>query len=161
MAKKDPVKNYLKSVQRRLRLPKDIRLRVMADFAGAVESRREAGKTDEEIFAELGSPKEAAMQLNEQMKEYAWKKSPWRWLCLAAAAVSALALLIGLFQWLTVVDFVGSNAASIGIIGGADGPTAVFVASPSHSSLFKWCAAGLIFVLGTLGFALLGRVRKK
>ena len=78
MAKKDPVKNYLKSVQRRLRLPKDIRLRVMADFAGAVESRREAGKTDEEIFAELGSPKEAAMQLNEQMKEYAWKKSPWR-----------------------------------------------------------------------------------
>ena len=63
------MKRYLLSIKRRLALPKKLKERVMADFASSVRARREAGRTDADIFAEFGSPKEAAAALNEQMKE--------------------------------------------------------------------------------------------
>ena len=63
-------KRYLCGVWRRLNLPKDVKERVMSDFISAVSARAEAGITDEEIFVELGNPKKAAADLNEQMKEY-------------------------------------------------------------------------------------------
>ena len=58
------------------------------------------------------------------------RKSPWRVVCLAGAAVSGLWLILPrIALWLMGESAVFSfgEASSIGIIGGADGPTAIFV----------------------------------
>ncbi len=61
------MKRYLRAVCRRLALPKRYRERVMSDFESSIQARREAGQSDEEIFQALGTPKQAAQELNTQM----------------------------------------------------------------------------------------------
>ena len=85
---------YLRRVKRRLELPKDMKDRVMEDLISSVQSRRDAGKTDAQIMEELGTPKAAAAVLNDQMKEYTFRKSPWRFL-FAAVAIYGAARMIG------------------------------------------------------------------
>lgn len=161
------MKKYVSSVARRLNLPKDVKKRVMSDFESSITARKEAGQTDEEIYAELGKPKKAAADLNEQMKEYAYRKSPWRFVFLALAILSAAWILLSrLFLYFGMllntlhVTFSPNFSASIGVIGGADGPTSIFVAGPAG---FDWDAAIMIAVLviGILGFFRLRRCRKK
>ena len=146
------MKKYCNAVERRLNLPRDVKARVMNDFASSIAARREAGESDEQILAELGSPKEAAALLNEQMKEYAYRKSKWRWLALAVAAVSGgVFLWRNLLNWLLTVLFtlsLGENG-SLGIIGGADGPTAVFVTTTLRTG-FYWLLPVAVTV-GALG----------
>lgn len=112
---------YLRAVRRRLTLPKKMKDRVMDNLRSSINERREAGQTDAEILAALGSAKQAASELTAQLPGYAFRKSPLRFICLGAAV---LALLVGLLK--TVTNLRGF--ASIGVIGGADGPTAIFIA---------------------------------
>ena len=154
------MKKYCNAVERRLNLPMDIRSRVMSDFSSSIQARRDAGQTDEEIYAELGTPKEAASVLNEQMKEFAYRKSPWRYVFLALAILSGLwlAWYLGLTMF---AQLLANEAASIGIIGGADGPTAVFVTGV-HTGI-DWdivLMAGLL-IGGIAGFLRLRRCRTK
>ena len=69
---------YLRAIRRRLNMPKELKDRVMTDFAGSIDARMELGQCETDIFAVLGTPKQVAKDLNEQMKEYTYKKSPWR-----------------------------------------------------------------------------------
>lgn len=87
------MKNYVNAVERHLNLPREIKARVMSDFQSSIAARREAGQTDEEIYAELGTPAKAAADLNEQMKDYTYRKSPWRFLFLGIAAIGGVRLL--------------------------------------------------------------------
>ena len=87
------MKNYVNAVERRLNLPREIKARVMSDFQSSIVARREAGQTDEKIYAELGTPAKAAADLNEQMKDYTYRKSPWRFLFLGIAAIGGVRLL--------------------------------------------------------------------
>ena len=52
----------------------------------------EDGQKENEILAELGTPKQAAQELNRQMQEYTYRKSPWRWGALGLAIFSGLCL---------------------------------------------------------------------
>ena len=159
------MKQYCNAIERRLNLPRDIKHRVMADFAGSIQERREAGQTDEEIYAEFGTPKQAAAELNEQMKEYAYRKSPWRWLFLGLACLSGtylvlskllltFGMILSSFRWRP------GESASIGIIGGADGPTAVFVTSRPG---FDWEVAIIwaVVVVCVLVFLRLRKCKQK
>ena len=67
---------YLRRVRRRLQLPGQLKDRVMNDFATSFQARAEEGKTDAEIILELGSPKDAAAVLNEQMRTILFGKVP-------------------------------------------------------------------------------------
>ena len=87
------MKNYVNAVEQRLNLPREIKARVMSDFQSSIAARREAGQTDEEIYAELGTPAKASADLNEQMKDYTYRKSPWRFLFLGIAAIGGVRLL--------------------------------------------------------------------
>jgi len=156
------MEKYLRSVRRRLDMPKEVKKRVMADFADSVEARLENGQDEAAILAELGTPKQAAKELNEQMKDYTYQKSPWRWVCLALAVVSGLCLAYRGLPGLLLMLFNKANNASIGIIGGADGPTAVFVTTSTTDMAFP--SAGiyvLLLSMGLIGFAALGRLKKK
>ena len=116
------MKKYMKSVERKLNLPRDVKQRVMADLESSVQSRLEAGQTVEQIKAELGEPNQVAAELNEQMKEFAYVKNPWRWACLLLAAVSGLTFLCKGIMNLLVAAITFAENQSVGIIGGADGP---------------------------------------
>ena len=91
------MKKYVNAVERHLNLPKDVKIRVMSDFSSSIQARREAGMTDEEIYAELGDAKKAAATLNDQMQEFAYRKSPWRFLFGAIAAYGGAQIMGGLW----------------------------------------------------------------
>lgn len=160
----DEMKKYTNAVKRRLNLPKDVKERVMSDFVSSITARQEAGQTDAEIVAELGTPKKAAADLNEQMKEYVYRKSPWRWLFLAVAVLSGgwlllYRVLMGLGMLLSTLK-VSGESASIGIIGGADGPTAIFVAS-SQGPDWDVVLMGIVLVVSILAFLRLRKCKGK
>lgn len=155
------MKKYMKLVERKLNLPKDVKRRVMADLETSVQSRMEAGQTEEQIMAELGAPAEVAAELNEQMKEFAYTKSPWRWACLALAVVSGLTVLYKGVLNLLVAAITFAEKQSVGIIGGADGPTAIFVTQSPESAVYSVLMSALILAMSIVGFCYLGHMRKK
>ena len=155
------IEKYLKAVSRRLNLPKDVKERVMSDFVSSIRARQENGQSDELILAELGSPRKAAAELNEQMKEFAYRKSLWRFFFAGVAAYGAaklLELLFGQIVYWIMRHPVRMESASIGVIGGADGPTAIFVTSPPATG---YLIALVLLVVGIWGFLRLSRCLKK
>ena len=160
------IEKYTKAVSRRLNLPKEVKDRVMSDFVSSIRARQENGQSDELILAELGSPRKAAAELNEQMKEFAYRKSLWRFFFAGVAAYGAAKLLELLFgqivYWIicgkTFAVMTEMESASIGVIGGADGPTAIFVTSPPATG---YLIALVLLVVGIWGFLRLSRCLKK
>ena len=157
------IEKYTKSVERRLNLPKDVKERVMSDFISSIRARQEAGQTEAAIMEELGSPQKAAADLNEQMKEFAYHKSPWRFAFLALAVYGGAKLLSGLWAnilyWILRLKtiLVPGEAASVGVIGGADGPTAIFVTAPL---LVYYLIPLVLTVVGIWGFLRLRKCKK-
>lgn len=156
------MKKYVNAVERRLNLPREVKARVMSDFSSSISARRESGMTDDEIYAELGAPPKAAADLNQQMKDFAYRKSPWRFLFAAAAAFGAAELLGSLMAWVMYLLFRmqihAQDAASIGVIGGADGPTAIFVTTPDWTG---YIVSVLMLTIGIWGFLRLRKCKRK
>jgi hypothetical protein len=154
------MKSYMTAIERRLNLPREVRARVMTDLQSSVAARREAGQTDEEIYAELGTPEAVAAELNEQMKEYAYAKSSWRWAALAAAGISAAMLVFHGAQGLLVslLNLSVREQNSLGIIGGADGPTAIFVTTTwTPADMIPWL---ILLIMGLIGWRMLSRMKR-
>lgn len=156
------MKKYVNAIEWRLNLPPKIKARVMSDFHSAITARREAGMTDEQIYSELGTPQKVAAELHEQMKEFAYRKSPWRFLFAALAIYGGIRLVDQMWTQIVlwwVTGYVQSKkAASIGIIGGADGPTAIFVTSPTWT---YWIVPALLLAVGIFGFLRLRKCKQK
>ena len=152
------MKKYTSAVERRLNLPREVKGRIMSDFISSISARREAGMTDAQIYEELGTPKKVAADLNEQMREFTYHKSPWRFLFAALAAYGAAELLGSLFAWVMYwlfrMQMQAQEAASIGIIGGADGPTAIFITTPDWTG---YVLPVVLLIVGIWGFL---RLRK-
>lgn len=151
------MKRYTSAIRRRLNLPREVKARVMNDFITTISAMQEAGKTDGEIYAELGAPKKVAADLNEQMNEFAYRKSPWRFAFLTLAVVAGAKLAgdvlpaaLGYLFLRAAAVFTPAESAGIGIIGGADGPTAIFVTTAPWTGAVIALAALLIGVLGFL-----------
>ena len=162
MTEEKKMKAYIRAVARRLDLPKTVKARVLNDFTTTIAAMQEAGKSREEITAELGTPQKVAADLNEQMKEFAYRKSPWRFAFLGVAAVAGLRLAydlaLRLIGWYFLHRVTQPEAGSVGIIGGADGPTAVFVTAPDWFWTLPVAAA---FVVGLVGWWLLKHRKPK
>ena len=155
------MKKYTNAIERKLNMPKDVKTRVMTDFISSIQGRRESGQTDEEIFAELGSPKKVAADLNEQMKDYTYVKSPWRWVCLAIIIGCMMSFAFGGTIGMLVHLLNASVSNSIGIIGGADGPTAIFVTTSNDYIWYRAGITAIILVMAILGFYRLSRCPRK
>ena len=131
------MKRYVNAIERRLNLPLEVKARVMSDFGSSISARREAGQTDEEIYAELGDPKKVAAELNEQMQEFAYRKSPWRFVFAVFGIYFGIKLLgivyVLIFSAaMAIYAKMPNMASSVGVIGGADGPTAIFVTTSTN-----------------------------
>ena len=84
-------------------------------------------------------------------KEENCRRSPWRFVCLAAAVVSGGWLVFyGAVQLLALRALEG-EAVSIGIIGGADGPTQIFVTT-APPDLWSLVLPLVFFALMLWGF---------
>ena len=118
------MKRYVNTVEWHLRLDPPTRLRVMNDLASDLQSRLEAGETMAQIRADLGSPEQLAATLEASFAEHRDPAPRWRWWLLAAAAA---VLAVGLAG----PSLLGQARTSVGIIGGADGPTAIWVSGPA------------------------------
>lgn len=159
------VKRYLRAVNRRLCLPRKIRSQVIQDLATGICARQEAGESWEDILRDMGAPKEMAQNLNEEMKEFCYRKSPWRYLFLALAVVGVGGL-IYIFTIQSLACFLLTQAVNqppaLGIIGGTDGPTAIFVTGSSTphflSNVLPFLA---LAIAGIVGFLLLRRRKPK
>ena len=96
------------------------------------------------------------------------RKSPWRFAFLACAVYGAVKLMGGL--WVNILywgsrlfleirsEFVPNEVYSVGIIGGADGPTAIFLTMPVWASYLIPAAALAVGIWGYLRF---GGYRRK
>ena len=153
------IRKYIAAVGRRLNLPGKIKQRCLRDLQTTITARTERGESWEDIRASLGKPAQAAADLNGQMKDFAYRKSPWRFAFLAAAVISGgwLAFYAGMQM---VLGFIAGEAASIGVIGGADGPTAIFVTT-SHNPDWDVIILAAVLAAGIAGFIRPSRCKKK
>ena len=101
------------------------------------------------------------MSQEEKKKDSKKQKSPWRF-AFAACAVYGAWKLLGVL-WVNLI-YLGVRvwdhfspqmmAVSIGVIGGADGPTAIFVTTPPSMQNLHWV---VLLAVGILGFLWLRR----
>ena len=113
----NPIKRYVNTVERHLRMDRHTRLRIMHDLGSEIQTRLEQGEPPEAILAELGPAAAVAESFNREFAAPP-KKSGWRWLLLACAGLAALAA-AGLALWcLLAVRFAlgSAGAASAGQI---------------------------------------------
>ena len=131
----------MNAIERALRVDWKTRVRIMNDLGSDFQSRRDAGQTDTQIMEELGTPEAVAAEFNAAFaEEHGPYQSPLRWVWLALAVLLPL-----------VANWTGmqpAEASSIGIIGGADGPTAIFVTARfGWSDVLPWAVGFLALFL--------------
>ena len=87
------------------------------------------------------------------------RKNPWRFVFAALAVYSGWELLCYMMSWLIADVFGGvsfniTKAATIGVIGGADGPTAIFVTAAANPvwELLLWAVLLAVGICGFLHF---------
>ena len=89
----------------------------------------------------------------------ACRKSKWRWLCFFIGVLCLIIFLAGgitgLLTW-----FANLSAPSVGVIGGADGPTAVYVSASPGTDQRSLLAAGILLIMAILGFYKLSHLKK-
>lgn len=118
---------YIREVEKLLPLPSRAKKEVLRDLNEIFESASEHGESEKQVIQRLGSPEEFIRNLNEQIdlenfsREHQRKKSLLMILCIFMVSV----VCFGIYAVLKAMDI----TRAIGIIGGADGPTAIFVTS--------------------------------
>lgn len=121
---------YIREVEKLLPLPSRAKKEVLRDLNEIFESAAEHGESEKQVIQRLGSPEEFIRNLNEQIdlenfsKEHKRKKSLLIILCIFMVSVACF----GIYAVLKAME-ITEIAKTIGIIGGADGPTAIFVTS--------------------------------
>ena len=142
-----PIKRYVNAIERHLRLPLKEKARVMSDVSTGIIARKEAGETYEEIMRDMGTPRQVAERLNAAMG-VSDRPSPWRFLFLVLLVLLVVGVIakfsyeqgtlagVSLMQGAIASRFFVGSSGGTGVIGGADGPTAVFVASAFPSLLY-------------------------
>ena len=96
------------------------------------------------------------------MKDFAYQKSPWRWACLALSIACLLSLACnGVTSLMNRILTNMVSDESLAIIGGADGPTAIFVTAPQENSLRGFVLTALVLSMSVIGFYFLGHMKKK
>lgn len=158
------IKKYLSAVKRRLNLPRSLRTRLLNDLETTITARMEAGEDWEAIRESLGTPARVAAEYMEEMKEFAYRKSPWRTVPLVLAILCGLQfvsefVIFGLYMSMGFQ----LQERSIGIIGGSDGPTAMFVTTrvPDTANTIYIVILALAFVLCLLLYFRLCKCKNK
>ena len=144
-------KKYLRQFRRALCLPGSKRrtaIRELKEKLGSQEDYRQ-------LVSALGTPENAALALNRSQEGVVYRKSPGRIPCLILGILGLVGLiwtpLVGWIQGMVLRSSLTLEQASVGIIGGTDGPTAIYVTGMSPS-LLQSLPYLFIAVIGFLGW---------
>lgn len=89
--------------------------------------------------------------LNEQFaRQNENRRKLWRGIFIAVGIISALVLAWELIEFIVSQSMINSMGGSVGIIGGADGPTAILVAS-AVNPVNEWLWALICVVISIIG----------
>ena len=132
--------NYIKKVKRALVCGTKQKKLILCDLEEIFSSAAEHGQTDEEVIARLGSPREFAAATQEQLGVD--RKAVLRRRALLTALPSALLALLFFILYRIAYPFGLHEQASIGIIGGADGPTSILITTSPASPAAVWTLLG-------------------
>ena len=83
------IKRYVNQLERRLRLPLELKVRINGDIGTEINQRMESGQTVDQVFQEMGSPDEVAASFNREFSEFEIRKNPIRFLFLIMAVMAA------------------------------------------------------------------------
>lgn len=138
---------YIKQVKKRLAVPSSKRKTVLQDLEKTFASAAENGETEQQVIDRLGTPEQFVAGIEEQFgidrkKRLKTRTIIWTTICLVVAV-------IGFSVYLTIQQ---EMIGAIGIIGGADGPTAIIVSGPGFDiSLLILIIAAVALVLAVIG----------
>ncbi len=128
------IKKYMTAIENQLQVPPKMAARISSDLGTDFHARMETGKTADQVMEEMGTPREAALRINQEFLEenqtHTGRKAGI--LCCLGALLGLLAVL-----WLVIplTRAIETNAWVISAIGGADGPTAIFIAGKVNTVL--------------------------
>lgn len=88
------IKKYVNAIEWHLKIPLEIKARINSDIGTEIHLRLEAGKTIDEVMAEMGTPKEVAQRFNKELKEQTLRKHPLRFLFLTLGILLMIGFLI-------------------------------------------------------------------
>ncbi|MEG2403836.1 MAG: sodium ion-translocating decarboxylase subunit beta [Oscillospiraceae bacterium] len=146
-------KEYIKSILKNVYLRRDIKKRVAADLENDIFSRRTAGEDMNTIIQDMGAPISVAQSLNDEMSEFAVPKRSLTQILLLFIIIAASATLVWgvgtAMEFIANIPFIPNKAASIGVIGGADGPTSIFVASNIMPSFIVIISTAIPIIIGS------------
>ena len=83
------IKRYVNQLERRLRLPLELKVRINGDIGTEIHQRMESGQTVDQVFQEMGIPDEVAASFNREFSEFEIRKNPIRFLFLIMAVMAA------------------------------------------------------------------------
>lgn len=145
------VKQYVRQVEKKLCMRSRLKREVISNLVALIQERNTRGEAYDTILEELGCPEIKAEELNDDHAEESYRKSPWRWAFLGLAGVSGVWILV---NWIL-------ERASLGIIGGADGPTAILVTGENTLPGMGNLLLSLALVTGIMGFLLAGHLKRE
>lgn len=131
-------KQYRRRVKKALSLPAGEKRKILRDLDEIFRSAEENGESETDVIERLGSPTEFAAGFGSQKKF-----RPIGSIILTGGAVI-----------LFVLSFIAGNSIhlekeTLGVIGGADGPTQIYISSSFNwNMIFSW--TGGILLLGAL-----------
>lgn len=142
---------FLRELRGKLkRLKRKERDKYIAYYEEMIADIIEKGVTEEEAVKRQGNPDEIAEEILANTNPANLKIRDWRGICLTAASV--FLLLCCILPRLLFFSAQRMMNASVGIIGGADGPTSVFVAAKIGEPWGLYIATGVVVVVTAIYF---------
>ena len=145
---------YIKKVKRALICPAKMKKVLLRDLEEIFSSAAEHGESEAEVIARLGSPDDYAKAMEESLG-IDRKRILRRCALLGILPPALLAPVFFLLYRIAAPFTIKSNQMSVGIIGGADGPTSIMVTTAPASpytvyiplALCILCAAAAVVAL--------------
>lgn len=144
------IKRYVNAIEWHLKVPLEMKARINSDIGTEIHLRLEAGKTIDEVIAEMGTPKEVAQRFNTELKEQTLRKHPLRFLFLTLSVLVVIGTVAGGMN-----HFLPLSQEEISMIVGADGPTSVYVKDAFGGRNMGYWISGIGLCLGCIGAYLL------
>lgn len=153
-------KKFLSALRWGLRsLRKEEREQYVASYQELLSDMVENGMSQEEAVNAQGDVKQIAKEILENAPESARRKNRTGVLLVTLSGILVLITLAELLiaQFFRSLDAVGS----VGVIGGADGPTAIFVTTATYEGINPLHLLTLISIGITVGYFLWKRWKKR
>lgn len=152
--------DFLKCLKRKLKgLKKEECKKYIEYYDEMISDIVESGVSEEEAIARQGSIEQIVEEIFANINPTSLKRTDWRGLVLAVVSVILLLCCVISFCLPTQFHMSWNMNSSVGIIGGADGPTSIFLAGKIGQPWGLYAATAI--VIGVTGIYFIKKYRKR